>query len=227
MFTHFEPSLMQFLRDLAANNEREWFNVHKQDYEDKVRTPALAFIEAMEPWIRMVSPHYEASAKKVGGSLMRVYKDVRFSKDKAPFKTNVGIQFRHEVGKDVHAPGFYLHIEPQEIFLGVGTWHPEPLALKAIREHIVAKPGPYQDAIEHAPFKEIYTMAGDTLIRPPKGYDASHALIEEIKRKDFIAISKLTEEELYTGDVCQLVASRFGRAQPLQKFICEALGLRF
>jgi uncharacterized protein (TIGR02453 family) len=227
MFTHFEPSLMQFLRDLAANNDREWFNAHKQDYEDKVRTPALAFIEAMEPWIRMVSPHYEASAKKVGGSLMRVYKDVRFSKDKAPFKTNVGIQFRHEVGKDVHAPGFYLHIEPQEIFLGVGTWHPDPVALKAIREHIEAKPGPYQDAIEHAPFREIYAMAGDSLIRPPKGYDANHPLIDEIKRKDFIAICKLTEAELYEGDLCQLVASRFGRAQPLQKFICEALGLRF
>jgi len=227
MFTHFEPSLMQFLRDLAANNDREWFNAHKQDYEDKVRTPALAFIEAMEPWIRMVSPHYEASAKKVGGSLMRVYKDVRFSKDKAPFKTNVGIQFRHEVGKDVHAPGFYLHIEPQEIFLGVGTWHPDPLALKAIREHIEAKPGPYQDAIEHAPFKEIYAMAGDSLIRPPKGYDANHPLIDEIKRKDFIAICKLTEGELCEGDFCQLVASRFGRAQPLNKFICEALGLRF
>jgi uncharacterized protein (TIGR02453 family) len=227
MFKHFDPSLMQFLRDLAANNNRDWFNAHKQDYEDKVRTPALAFIDAMEPWIRMVSPHYEASAKKVGGSLMRVYKDVRFSKNKLPFKTNVGIQFRHEVGKNVNAPGFYLHIEPQDIFLGVGTWHPDPLALKAIREHIVAKPGPYQDAIEHQPFSQIYELAGDSLIRPPKGYEANHILINEIKRKDFIALCKLSEAELYEGDFCKLVASRFGRAQPFQKFICEALGLRF
>lgn len=227
MFKHFDPSLMQFLRALASNNNRDWFNQHKHDYEDKVRTPALAFIEAMEPWIRMVSPHYEASAKKVGGSLMRVYKDVRFAKDKAPFKTNVGIQFRHEVGKDVHAPGFYLHIEPQEIFLAVGTWHPAPDALKAIRQHIVDKPGPYQDAIEHQPFCEFYQLAGDSLTRPPKGYPADHALINEIKRKDFIAVCALEETQLYQGDVCQLVASRFGRAQPYQKFICEALGLRF
>ena len=227
MFTHFDPSLMQFLRDLAANNNREWFSAHKQDYEDKVRSPALAFIEAMESWIRMVSPHYEASAKKVGGSLMRVYKDVRFSKDKSPYKTNVGIQFRHEVGKDVHAPGFYLHIEPNDIFLGVGTWHPEPDALKAIRQHIVDKPGPYQDAIEHQPFCEFYQLAGDSLTRPPKGYPADHPLINEIKRKDFIAICELDEKQLYEGDFCQLVASRFGRAQPFQKFICEALGLRF
>lgn len=227
MFNHFEPSLLAFLRQLKANNDREWFNAHKHEYEDKVRTPALAFIDAMEPWIRMVSPHYETSAKKVGGSLMRVYKDVRFSKDKLPFKTNVGIQFRHEVGKDVHAPGFYLHIEPEESFIGVGTWHPHPEALKAIREHIEKKPGPYQDAIEHGPFTEIYTMAGDSLVRPPKGYDAHHPLIDEIKRKDFIALCPLTEEDLYSDNLCQLVASRFGRAQPLQKFLCEALGLRF
>jgi uncharacterized protein (TIGR02453 family) len=227
MFSHFDPSLMRFLKALASNNDREWFNDHKQDYEDKVRTPALAFVEQMDHWIHLVSPHYEASTKKVGGSLMRVYRDVRFSKDKSPYKTNVGIQFRHEVGKDVHAPGFYLHIAPDNIFLGVGTWHPHPDALKAIREHIVSKPGPYQDAIEHKPFTEHYALAGDKLTRPPKGYDPDHPLIEELKRKDFIALCKLEEKELYADDLCERVASRFGRAQPLQKFLCEASGLRF
>jgi uncharacterized protein (TIGR02453 family) len=227
MFSHFEPSLLQFLNELAKNNDRDWFNDHKQNYEDKVRSPALAFIDAMEPWIRMVSPHYETSAKKVGGSLMRVYKDVRFSKDKAPFKTNVGIQFRHEVGKDVHAPGFYLHIANDEIFLGVGTWHPQPDALKTIRDHIVAKPGPYEDAIHHAPFTEYYELVGDSLTRAPKGYDVNHPLIHEIKRKDFIALCPLQAQDLYKPGFCELVASRFGRAQPLQKFLCEALGLRF
>ena len=218
---------MAFLKALASNNDREWFNDHKQEYEDQVRSPALAFVEQMDHWIRLVSPHYEASAKKVGGSLMRVYRDVRFSKDKSPYKTNVGIQFRHEVGKDVHAPGFYLHIAPDDIFLGVGTWHPHPDALKAIREHIVSKPGPYQDAIEHEPFAEYYELAGDKLIRPPRGYDIDHPLIEELKRKDFIALCPLDEKELYADDFCERVASRFGRAQPLQKFLCEALGLRF
>ena len=227
MFSHFDPTLMDFLKKLQANNDRQWFNDHKQEYEDHVRTPALAFIEQMEHWIRLVSPHYEASAKKMGGSLMRVYRDVRFSKDKSPYKTNVGIQFRHEVGKDVHAPGFYLHIAPEEIFLGVGTWHPHREALQAIRDHIVTKPGPYQDAIQHEPFTEYYELAGDKLTRPPKGYDKDHPLIEELKRKDFIALCSLSEEELYAEDLCERVASRYGRAQPLQKFLCEALGLRF
>lgn len=227
MFNHFEPRLMKFLRDLQNNNNRDWFNDHKQQYEDNVRSPALAFIEQMDQWIRLISPHYEASPKKVGGSLMRVYRDVRFSKDKSPYKTNVGIQFRHEVGKDVHAPGFYVHIAPDEIFLAVGTWHPDRDSLAAIRDHIVTKPGPYLDAIEHQPFTEFYEMAGNKLTRPPKGYDKEHQLIDEIKRKDFIAICPLTENDLYQPDFCKMVASRFGRAQPLQKFICEALGLRF
>jgi uncharacterized protein (TIGR02453 family) len=227
MFTHFEPSLIKFLKDLSANNSRDWFNDHKQDYEDKVRTPAMEFIEQMDQWIRLISPHYETSTKKVGGSLMRIHRDVRFAKDKSPYKTNVGIQFRHEIGKDVHAPGFYLHIAPEDIFLGVGTWRPHPDALGAIRDHIVAKPGPYQDAIEHQPFNEFYELAGESLVRAPKGYDKEHPLIDEIKRKDFIALCKLNENELYQEDFCKMVASRFGRAQPLQKFLCEALGLRF
>jgi uncharacterized protein (TIGR02453 family) len=227
MFNHFEPSMLQFLKDLQTNNTRDWFNLHKQDYEDKVRSPALAFIQEMDHWIRLISPHYEASAKKMGGSLMRVYRDVRFSKDKSPYKTNVGIQFRHEVGKNVHAPGFYLHIAPDEIFLAVGTWHPERDFLAAIRDHIVTKPGPYMDAIEHKPFTEFYQLSGSKLTRPPRGYDKEHTLIEEIKRKDFIGVCQLQEQDLYQADFCQFVASRFGRAQPLQKFICEALGLRF
>lgn len=227
MFGHFEPSLIKFLKDLQANNERQWFNDHKQQYEDFVRTPALAFIGEMDQWIRLISPHYEASTKKVGGSLMRIYRDVRFSKDKSPYKTNVGIQFRHEVGKDVHAPGFYLHISPEDIFLGVGTWQPERNSLAAIRDHVVAKPGPYLDAIHHKPFTDYYQLEGSKLTRPPKGYDKEHDLIEEIKRKDFIAVCRLKESDLYQADFCKLVASRLGRAQPFQKFICEALGLRF
>lgn len=227
MFSHFDPSLMGFLQQLKANNNKDWFNDHKQQYEDQVRAPVLEFIQQMDHWIRLISPHYEAIAKKVGGSMMRPYRDVRFSKDKSPYKTNVGIQFRHEVGKDVHSPGFYLHIEPGDVFLGVGSWHPAPEALKAFRDHIVTKPGPYLDAIQHQPFTEKYALVGDSLTRPPKGYDKEHELIAEIKRKDFIAVHQLDEQVLYQPDLAENVARLFGRAQPLQKFLCEALGLRF
>lgn len=109
----------------------------------------------------------------------------------------------------------------------MGTWQPDRDSLAAIRDHIVTKPGPYLDAIEHEPFTEFYELSGTKLSRPPKGYDIEHDLIEEIKRKDFIAVCPLQESDLYQPDFCKMVASRFGRAQPFQKFICEALGLRF
>lgn len=227
MFDHFEPSLFRFLAQLKANNNKDWFNDHKQEYEDQVRTPALAFITEMESWIRMISPHYEAVPKKMGGSLMRVYRDVRFSKDKSPYKTNVGIQFRHEIGKDVHAPGFYMHIEPGQVFVAVGTWHPAPEALKAIRDHIVTKPGPYEDAIQHQPMLDNFSLQGDKLIRPPKGYDKELPLIEEIKCKDFIAVAELPEAFILEPELPARVAKLFGTAQPLQRFLCDALQLRF
>ncbi len=227
MFQHFDESLLNFLVLLKNNNDKTWFADHKQEYEDKVRTPTLAFIEKMDHWIRLISPHYEAIPKKIGGSMMRPYRDVRFSKDKSPYKTNVGIQFRHEIGKDVHAPGFYLHIEPDNVFLGVGTWHPEAESLRAIRDHIALKPDSYLDAIEHSPFKQHYELAGERLTRPPKGFDKEHKLIEEIKRKDFIGVCELDPSFLLEGDLCEKVARLFGRAQPFQKFLCDALKLRF
>ncbi|GAC14661.1 DUF2461 domain-containing protein [Aliiglaciecola lipolytica] len=227
MFSHFDPSIITFLRQLAANNDKNWFAEHKQEYEDKVRTPTLAFIQQMDSWIKMISPHYEATAKKVGGSMMRPYRDVRFSKDKSPYKTNVGIQFKHEIGKDVHAPGFYLHIEPDNVFLGVGTWRPDPESLRKIRDHIVLKPDTFRDAIQHSPFKEIFELEGESLVRAPKGFDPDHPLIEDIKRKDFIAVSRLHNEFLFSPNLCEEVARKFGRAQPFQSFLCAALGLRF
>ena len=101
----FGCGLLKFLRALDRNNDSQWFEAHKDDYEGEVREPALAFIRKMERHVHRISPHLTAKPTKVGGSLMRVHRDVRFSKDKRPYMTNVGIQFRHEAGKDVHAPG--------------------------------------------------------------------------------------------------------------------------
>ena len=139
-FAGFPLGMLHFLSELARHNNRKWFEANKARYEQDVRTPALEFIEAMSGPLARMSPHFRAEAKKVGGSLMRIYRDVRFSKDKRPYKTNVGIQFRHESGKDVHAPGFYFHVEPDEVFLGVGIWHPESDTLKKIRKAIDKDP---------------------------------------------------------------------------------------
>ena len=129
--------LFSFLTDLAADNNREWFNENKDRYEDSVKFPALAFIAGFDSRLKKVSPHFQAIPKAQGGSLFRIYRDTRFSKDKTPYKTNTGLHFRHEAGKDAHAPGFYVHLAPGEVFFGAGLWRPDGPTARAIRELIV------------------------------------------------------------------------------------------
>src|SRR4029079_19043943 len=133
----FDRETFRFLAELAAHNERAWFEANKQRYWDYCMEPAVAFIRAMAPAIASISPHLVANARRLGGSLMRIHRDTRFARDKSPYKINIGIQFRHERGRDVHAPGLYVHIVPGSCFLGAGIWHPDPHALRAIRTEIV------------------------------------------------------------------------------------------
>ena len=125
-FTGFPPETLKFLKQLERNNNREWFAANKSRYEEAVLEPALDFIATMDPKIQALSDHFVAIPKRVGGSLMRVYRDTRFGKDKTPYKTNIGIQFRHEYAKYVHAPGYYLHIDNTGCFLAAGIWRAEP-----------------------------------------------------------------------------------------------------
>ena len=136
----FSPELFAYLRDLKRHNRREWFLENKARYEKAVKDPALRFIADFEPHLRKVSPEFLAIPKAVGGSLFRIQRDVRFSKDKSPYKTHVGIRFLHRDAKNVHAPIFYLHLDPAGSFAGVGVWHPEPPTLEAIRQAIVNDP---------------------------------------------------------------------------------------
>ena len=113
-----------------------------------VREPALKFIREMAPRLAILSPHFKADDRKVGGSLMRVYRNTRFTKDKAPYKTNIGIQFRHMIGWDVHAPGFYFHIELGQSFLGgLGVWRPDNTSLYRIRSKIDEEQGRWKELI--------------------------------------------------------------------------------
>ena len=171
--------------------------------------PALAFIEAMGPRLATISPHFRALAKKSGGSLMRVYRDTRFSKDKTPYKTNVGIQFRHEAGRDVHCPGFYLHLEPGRCFLGAGIWRPDSKALRAIRDFIADNPGGWRKAVGDRRFGARFMLDGESLVRAPRGYPPDHPLIEDLKRKDFIATADFADAKALERDFVDWVASAF------------------
>jgi len=222
----FSPASFDFLNELSVNNDREWFKANQPRYEQQVRTPALQFIEAMQPSVLALSPRLTAVPKKVGGSMMRPQRDSRFSKDKTPYKTNVGIQFRHFQGKDVHAPGLYLHIANDGCFLGAGIWHPESKALNAIRSCIDENPNGYKKALK-ALTQAGFNMEGSQLIRPPKGYDKTHPMLDELKRKDFIAIKPISMEQICGADFTEFCSREFEHCQQLMRYLCFALDLDY
>ncbi len=165
----FTAETFRFLEELEANNERAWFAANKPRYEEHVLEPALRFIERMQEPLARIAPHFTAIPARSGGSLMRVYRDTRFSRDKTPYKTNVGIQFRHEEGRDVHAPGYYLHLDPHRVFIAAGLWRPSSAALAAIRAALDARPGAWRRVRDEPAFQRCYTLGGDTLTRAPGG----------------------------------------------------------
>ncbi|MCF8199117.1 MAG: DUF2461 domain-containing protein [Sulfuritalea sp.] len=223
----FGKSTFKFLEELAANNDRPWFEANKPRYEALVREPALEFIAAMAPALEKFAPHFRAEPRKMGGSLMRVFRDTRFSRDKTPYKTNIGIQFRHELGKDVHAPGFYVHVANDGCFLGAGCWQPESDALGRIRDLIAAKPERWQALLSDRKFAALWALAGDRLTRPPRGYAANHVSIEDLKRKDFIGLAALSNTEVTGPGLVKLAATRFATAAPFMRFLCEAQGVQY
>ena len=181
----------------------------------------------MAPRIEKISPHLTASDRKVGGSMMRIHRDVRFSKDKRPFKTNLGIQFRHEAGRDVHAPGLYLHIDPDNVFLGAGMWHLDAPSLAGVRSAIVDDPQSWKRIRNAKRFREHWELAGESLRRPPRGYPPDHSLIEDLKRKDHIAICTLGVADVTRTDLLPFLKERFHRAKKYLAWLSQAVGMPF
>lgn len=226
-FDGFKPSAIQFLKELKANNNRDWFQKNKSIYESDVLIPALNFISAIGKKLPNISENFTALPKRMGGSLMRVYKDTRFSKDKTPYKTNIGMQFRHRLAKDVHSPGYYVHISPDEYFIGIGTWHPPSTTLLKIREYIVKYPEKWISARDDKAFRTDFKLAGDKLKTAPRGFDKNHDLIDDLRWKDFISVRDLSEKEILQGDFVKESLSLFKIAKPYMKFLCDAVGVPF
>ncbi|MHA7870760.1 MAG: DUF2461 domain-containing protein [Hyphococcus sp.] len=217
-----------FFREPKANNNRAWFNDNKQRFRKSVQEPLASFVEAMAPRLKKISRHFVADPRLNGGSVFRIYKDVRFSKDKTPYKTHGAVQFRHALGKDAHAPGFYVHLDPEEIFYGGGIWTPPSPQLLQVREAIRDNSAAWRKATAGAAFRKRFGgLRGNALTRPPRGFEADHPLIADIKRKSFFAMAEGEAAQVKKPSFCDDVEAAMKDARPMVKFLCDAVGAPF
>jgi len=212
------PELFRFFRSLCRNNDRAWFEKNKQRYVDDVRDPLCGFVEAVGPKLRAIAPSTIADSRPVGGSLFRIYRDTRFSKDKTPYKTAAAIAFRMADKRTV-APTFYLQLAPGNVFVGAGVWHPPSDELRRIREAIIAEPASWKRATRKG-------LVGEpALKRIPRGFDANHPLAADLRRKSFAVSSEFTEEEACARDFPAKFVRTCKSGMPLVRFLGDALGV--
>ena len=234
----FTPAFFDFFRDLSENNEKDWFDANRDRYEEDVLEPSKVFVLAFRPHLKDISPHFQAEPKVRGGSLFRIYTNRRFNPDRPPYKDHAGIQFRHNAGADVHTPGYYLHLTPDQnvnprgedqagCFVGMGIWRPDGDALLAIRETIVEDPDAWLEATRNDDFTEHLELGGESLKLGPNGFDRDHPLIDDIKRKDFIASAPLTEEDVVADGFVERFAERCREGSSLVRWLCGALDVPF
>ena len=228
--SHFSPATFKFLRELQDNNDKAWWDLNKERYVSVVRDPALEFINDFGPRLAKISTQFTADSRTVGGSLMRPYRDTRFSPDKTPYKTNVGIQFRHRGGKDIHAPGFYLHLEPRACFAGVGLWHPETAVARKIRQAINDDIPGWNKAAKTKTFTKVWSTAqdGDEMLRRvPREFDPDHPHADDLRMKSFIAGSQLSQAQVTDARFGEELAAMFTKAREFTRFLCDAVGIPF
>ena len=224
---YFRPALFAYLRDLRENNDRDWFQANKDRYRRNVMEPAQRFVSDFGPKLKKISPNFTADPRPSGGSIFRIYRDVRFSKDKSPYKTNLGIHFRHKQAKDAHAPGFYLHLEPGQIFCGAGVWHPDGKALALIRQAIDANGRRWKQVAHGGRFRKYFEPEGDSLKRAPKGFDPEHPLIEDLRRKDFFGLARMSQKAATSADFMDVYTQMSKSATAYMRFLCDAVGVDF
>ncbi|MEX2218572.1 MAG: TIGR02453 family protein [Phycisphaerales bacterium] len=222
---HFTPALFKFLRGLAANNTREWFQANKDAFEEHVKGPVLRFIEDVGPRLAKLSPYIEAGPR----SLHRMNRDTRFSKDKSPYKTAVTATFRHAKAGEMML-GYHLSLEAGKARAYFGLWEPETPVLEAVRGRILAQPAEWKKAV--APVaKGSHTFEGESLKRPPKvGGEAvaeDHPFVGDLKRKSFAASEAFSEKEACAGDFLDRYVESVKAGSPLMAFLCKAAGVPF
>ncbi len=224
---YFTPALFAFLSDLRRNNTRPWFLKHRERFETLARDPVLRFIADLRPHMRKLSPQIVVDPSPVGGSMMRIYRDVRFARDKSPYKTSIIAHFGMKRGGDGPSPAFYLYLSPRQSSVGAGIWRPEPAELTKIRDAIVDDPARWRRATSARGVSAAGGMHEDSLKRVPRGFDPDHPLAQDLKRRSFALSAPLTDAQVVAPGVLQTVMTAFRASAPFVRLLSEALNLPF
>jgi uncharacterized protein (TIGR02453 family) len=212
--------LLQFLIKLQENNNKDWFDSNKKEY-DKLRADWIQLAaNIIEQTTKFDTDVSELDPKKC---IFRINRDVRFSKNKDPYKNNFGISLS-KGGKTTDFCGYYIHLQPGESFIAGGSYQPMPDKLAAIRQEIDYNFDEFKAIIEHKEFvKHFGNLTGDKLQRPPKGYDAENPAIEFIKHKGFLAFLKIDDKNLSEKELLKHCFSAFKAMKPLNDFLNRAI----
>ena len=229
-FTGFRPEAIQFLADLASNNDRAWFQPRKAEYERLLKEPLEALIAALADRFAARGIPLRADPAK---SPFRIYRDVRFSKDKSPYKTHLGASFpwvAEDPGEatsrshtaEVHSSGGYFHFQPGEIYVGGGIWHPDKPWIDAFRRLVADDPKQFHAIVDHKTFREAFgglSSDGHSLQRVPAGYPADHPEAETLKMKDVVFGRRLSDHEAMSPHLPDVMADSFEAAMPVFRYL--------
>jgi uncharacterized protein (TIGR02453 family) len=230
-FTGFRPAAFAFLRGLARNNRKEWFEAHRDAYEQELRAPMRALVDEVDSILGSIAPELRGDPKK---SVFRIHRDVRFSADKSPYKTHIAAWFFHcdagsGVGQEAHGgAGFYLHVEPGASMVGGGIWMPPKPALDRIRDAIVEDQKGFERVLTAAPFKRRFGPLSEEamLTRVPRGYRPDHPAAKWLRYKSFTAGRTLRDTEVGTRKLLTTLRTDIAAMLPLIRWMNGAIGLR-
>jgi uncharacterized protein (TIGR02453 family) len=220
-FEGFPVEGIDFLKRLKKNNSREWFAKHKSEYEDFVKLPMQSLITSLKAPMAGLMPEIDVNPKR---SMFRIYRDTRFSKNKTPYKTHVAAVF-HLRGHWQDSAGYYVHIEPGNIYVGGGIYMPDSQQLKLIRHAIAERAEEFRLIVESKIFKKRFeSLEGEKLQRAPLGYPLDHPMIDWLKYKSFYTGVEWNEKECHSPKFLDKVVEVYKDLLPLIRFLNEALG---
>jgi uncharacterized protein (TIGR02453 family) len=216
-FKGFPPETLRFLRKLKRNNNREWFLAHKDVYELRVKAPMTDLVLELGHTLQGIAPELIVDPKR---ALFRIYRDVRFSADKRPYKTNVAARFHFRgIPKDTGA-GLYFHVEPAEIIVAGGVYMPDPATLRILRRHIADNWENLQAITNQRKFRKLLgDLQGERLIRPPSGFPADHPAINVLRQKQFYVMQTESAEIAEGPKLFPRLLELFSAMIPLMRFL--------